>query len=195
MHCSVRNLNLSLQKSAKKFNFITPRDFLDFIKHFVDLQHEKKTELSELQEHLEIGIQKLKNTEKSVQELGDTLKQYDMKLIAQKKHVKEKMDALTKESQKVNNKKEVAETTKVKLEEKQEFVSERKVIVETDLGKAEPALVAALASVQGVKSSDITELQRYAKPPERVRIALEPVVALLLNADKTPEWKMIQKEL
>ena len=43
-----------------------------------------------------------------MQELGDTLKQYDMKLIAQKKHVKEKMDALTKESQKVNNKKEVA---------------------------------------------------------------------------------------
>ena len=31
-HLSVRNLNLKLSKSAKKFNFITPRDFLNFIK-------------------------------------------------------------------------------------------------------------------------------------------------------------------
>jgi len=32
MHISVRDLNLKLSKSAKKFNFITPRDFLNFIK-------------------------------------------------------------------------------------------------------------------------------------------------------------------
>ena len=147
MHVSVRDINLALMKNAKKYNFITPRDFLDFIKHFVDLTQEKKTELQELQEHLEIGITKLKNTEKSVQELGDTLKQYDMKLIAQKKQVREKMDSLTKESQKVNNKKDIAESTKVKLVEKQAFVAERQVIVKTDLGKAEPALISALESV------------------------------------------------
>lgn len=29
-------------KGAKKFNYITPRDFLDFIKHFVELHGEKK---------------------------------------------------------------------------------------------------------------------------------------------------------
>lgn len=74
MHCAIKDINLTLQKQAKKFNFITPRDFLDFIKHFVDLSGAKKSELSELQDHLEVGITKLKNTEKSVQELGDRLK-------------------------------------------------------------------------------------------------------------------------
>ena len=37
IHCTVRDLNVKLSKSAKKFNYITPRDFLDFIGHFVDL--------------------------------------------------------------------------------------------------------------------------------------------------------------
>lgn len=37
VHNSVCNLNLRLQKAAKKFNFLTPRDFLDFIKHFIEL--------------------------------------------------------------------------------------------------------------------------------------------------------------
>jgi dynein heavy chain 1 len=32
MHISVRDINLKLAKQAKKFNFITPRDFLNFIK-------------------------------------------------------------------------------------------------------------------------------------------------------------------
>jgi len=48
MHISVRDLNTKLSKSAKKFNFITPRDFLNFIKQFISLQSEKKGELEEL---------------------------------------------------------------------------------------------------------------------------------------------------
>jgi dynein heavy chain 1 len=66
-----------MSKSAKKFNYITPRDFLDFIGHFVHLTKEKKDELEELQSHLNIGITKLKNTERSVADLGQKLKLYD----------------------------------------------------------------------------------------------------------------------
>ena len=54
------------------------------------------------------------------------------------------MKALTDESQKVQNKREAAEKAAVLLEEKQKAAAERKVVVENDLGKAEPALVAAL---------------------------------------------------
>ncbi len=52
MHISVRDLNTKLSKSAKKFNFITPRDFLNFIKQCIALQSEKKGELEELPSHL-----------------------------------------------------------------------------------------------------------------------------------------------
>lgn len=48
LHCTVRDLNTKLMRSAKKYNFITPRDFLDFIKHFVELRTEKRSELVEL---------------------------------------------------------------------------------------------------------------------------------------------------
>ena len=47
IHNSVRELNLQLQKSAKKFNYITPRDFLDFIKHFVEIYNEKRSKLED----------------------------------------------------------------------------------------------------------------------------------------------------
>jgi dynein heavy chain 1 len=39
---SILELNRRLMKGAKRFNYITPRDFLDFIRHFVELHAEKK---------------------------------------------------------------------------------------------------------------------------------------------------------
>jgi dynein heavy chain 1, cytosolic len=32
MHIAVRNVNKKLMRTGKKFNFITPRDFLDLIR-------------------------------------------------------------------------------------------------------------------------------------------------------------------
>jgi len=69
IHNSVRDVNTKLMKSAKKFNYITPRDFLDFIKHFVELLQEKKEELQEQQYHLNVGLEKLKQTEETVIQL------------------------------------------------------------------------------------------------------------------------------
>jgi dynein heavy chain 1 len=69
MHLAVKDVNTKLSRSAKRFNYITPRDFLDFIRHFVDLLIEKKEELEEQQYHLNVGLDKLKQTETSVIDL------------------------------------------------------------------------------------------------------------------------------
>lgn len=47
IHNSLQNLNTRLQKAAKKYNYITPRDYLDFIKHFIELYNFKISELEE----------------------------------------------------------------------------------------------------------------------------------------------------
>jgi len=70
-------------KSAKKFNYITPRDFLDFIKHFIELKGVKQSELVELQGHLNRGLDKLRETEVEVVEMQATLKVYQQDLLVQ----------------------------------------------------------------------------------------------------------------
>jgi len=66
VHKSVQELNQKLQKSAKKFNYITPRDFLDFIRQFISIHHEKKSALEDSQFHINSGLSQLKVTEESV---------------------------------------------------------------------------------------------------------------------------------
>jgi len=73
IHSTVIELNKRLAKSAKKFNYITPRDFLDFIKHFVELYNEKKSMLEDQQFHLNVGLDKLKQTESQVLEMQGSL--------------------------------------------------------------------------------------------------------------------------
>ncbi len=150
IHTSVRDLNIKLMKSAKKFNYITPRDFLDFIGHFVHLNQEKKSELEELQGHLNIGITKLKNTERSVAELGEKLKLYSKQLYDKQNEVNVKMSSLTLESTKVSERQKIAEKTKLILEEQTKNISTRRAVAEKDLAGAEPALLAAQESVKGV---------------------------------------------
>ena len=67
------DLNEKLSKNAKKFNYITPRDFLDFIKHFTNLQKEKSEELNEQQVHINKGLQKIIETEEIVSEMKENL--------------------------------------------------------------------------------------------------------------------------
>lgn len=69
LHCYVRDLNLNLQKQTKKFNYITPRDFIDLITHFERLHDAKKKELNDLQNHIDSGLDSLKSTEDEVLEL------------------------------------------------------------------------------------------------------------------------------
>ena len=143
MHARVRDINIKFSKSAKKFNYITPRDFLDFIKHFVELTQEKRTELEELQGHLEVGISKLRNTEQQVQELGQKLQHYDTQLREKQIEADKQMKLLTSETRKVEQKTEIAERTKAQLEEKQIVIDAESAKVNADLSKAEPALIAA----------------------------------------------------
>tara|TARA_B110000977_G_C10766766_1_gene372978 strand:+ start:139 stop:627 length:489 start_codon:yes stop_codon:yes gene_type:complete len=61
-----RTASSSNQKTHK---FVSPRDYIDFIKHVVEIHKEKRNQLEEQQLHLNIGLDKLKDTAVQVSEL------------------------------------------------------------------------------------------------------------------------------
>jgi dynein heavy chain 1, cytosolic len=69
IHNSVDKANQGLKRAGKRYNFITPRDYLDFINHFVRLSGEKREEIQSQKQHLSGGLNKLKETEIQVEEL------------------------------------------------------------------------------------------------------------------------------
>lgn len=56
-------------------------------------------------------------------------------------------------------------------------------------------MIAAQESVKGVTKDNINELKNYSQPPPKVRLALEPVIALIKNLKVKPEWKDVLAEV
>ena len=81
------------------------------------------------------------------------------------------------------------------MEAQTKDIAIRNAAAKRDLDGAEPALIDAMESVSGVTKDNINELKNYSKPPDKVRIAMEPVIALIKNKAAKPEWKDIQAEV
>ena len=73
VHQSLYEINAKLSKRQGRHNYATPRHFLDFISHYVRLYNEKREDLEEQQRHLNVGLEKLKDTVIKVEELRKSL--------------------------------------------------------------------------------------------------------------------------
>lgn len=65
-HKSVQIVGQKLAKSSGRQHYLSPRDFLDLIKNFIDTENEKRIYLEELQTHIRTGLQKLLETQEQV---------------------------------------------------------------------------------------------------------------------------------
>ena len=185
VHNSVVSTNAKLAKSAKKHNYITPRDFLDFIKHFVNLYGEKKSELEEQQLHLNIGLDKIHDTEEEVKKLQGSLAEKSKELSEKEKQANEKLLLMVSEQQQAEQKRETALTMTKELEVKDKEIRERQEVVNQDLAQAEPALIEAQEAVKGIQKKFLDELRMMASPPALVKMTLEAVLCLITNSAKT----------
>ncbi len=195
MHNSVRELNTKLSKSAKRYNFITPRDFLDFIRHFVDLHAEKKEELQEQQHHLGVGLAKLKETEEEVKNLQTSLDKCQKELEAKQKQANQKLQQMLQDQKQAESKREISIATKKQLALKQEEIKKRSGEAQSKLARAEPALLEAQKSVNDINPKYLNELRAMPSPPALVKKTMEPVIMMLKQATKPPTWNEVKSEL
>ena len=195
VHNSVRDINTNLAKSAKKYNFITPRDFLDFIRHFVELHTEKKEELQEQQHHLNVGLEKLKETEAEVKVLQASLDKSKTELETKQKQANQKLQMMLKEQKEAETKKESSIVTGKQLALKQEEIKKHSDEAQSKLARAEPALLEAEKSVSSINSKNLNELSTMANPPAKVKMTMEPIIMMLKQTTKIPTWQEVRAEM
>ena len=74
VHQSLHRVSEKLVKRGGKPVVVTPRHYLDFINHYVKLSSEKRNDLEEQQQHLSVGLQKIRETVQQVEQLQKELK-------------------------------------------------------------------------------------------------------------------------
>ncbi|KAF1777758.1 P-loop containing nucleoside triphosphate hydrolase [Phytophthora cactorum] len=161
-----------LQKRHMKYNHISPRDYLEFIRHF------KRAQLEDQQLHLNVGVQKLQATHEQVAELQGQLSLKEKELKKKDVEANEKLQQMVQEQNEAQEKKKDTEALAADLASKDEEIRSRKEVVEADLAQAEPALLDAQASVNSIRKAQLDEIRALARPPAAVRMTMEAVAVM-----------------
>ncbi|KAI0072370.1 dynein heavy chain [Panus rudis PR-1116 ss-1] len=190
VHQSLHQINQRLSRRQGRYNYVTPRHYLDFINHYVRLYNEKRDELEEQQRHLHVGLDKLRDTVTQVEELRKSLAVKRSQLQAKESEANEKLKRMVSDQQEAEQKKAASIEIQAALAEQDKHIEQRRSVVMADLADAEPAVLDAQAAVSNIKRQHLQEVRSMANPPEAVKLAMESVCTLL--GHKIDSWRTVQ---
>ncbi|OCF56381.1 dynein heavy chain 1, cytosolic [Kwoniella mangroviensis CBS 10435] len=190
VHQSMQSVTSKLAKRQGKYNHITPRHFLDFINHYVRLFNEKREELEDQQRHLNVGLDKLRDTVNQVEELRHSLAAKSSQLEAKNAEANQKLRQMVTDQQEAEAKKAASIEIQAALVQQDEYIQQRQEIVKEDLAQAEPAVLEALAAVGNIKKQHLSEVRSMANPPEAVKLAMESACSVL--GHQIDSWRTVQ---
>ncbi|KAI5805001.1 dynein heavy chain, N-terminal region 1-domain-containing protein [Geopyxis carbonaria] len=190
IHYSLHRFNNKLRNQQNKVTFLTPRHFLDFVAQYVKLYNEKREDLEEQQRHLNVGLEKLKDTVDKVRDLRISLADKQGQLEKKSAEANEKLQRMVADQQETEQKRAASLEVQKALAIQEKQVAERREIVLNDLAKAEPAVAEAQRSVSNIRKQHLTEVRVMSRPPASVQLAMESVCTLL--GHKVPAWANVQ---
>lgn len=192
VHTSVNATSRLYLQNERRYNYTTPKSFLEQINLYSKLLRQKTEELRGKIERLQNGLEKLKSTAMQVDDLKAKLAIQEIEL----KEKNEAADALIEivgiETEKVSIEKSIADEEEKKVAIIAEEVTQKQKDCEEDLMKAEPALVAAQEALNTLNKANLTELKSFGSPPGAVTNVTAAVMVLLAPAGKVPKdrsWK------
>ncbi|KAF9161045.1 hypothetical protein DFQ26_004928 [Actinomortierella ambigua] len=190
VHQSLYEINAKLGKRNGKKVYVTPRHYLDFISHYVRLFNEKREDLEEQQRHLNVGLDKLKDTVVKVEELRKSLAIKKNELEAKNRQANDKLQKMVADQQEAEKKKATSIEVQAALEQQNREIARRTAVVKADLDRAEPAVEEAQRAVREIKRPQLIEVRTMGNPPEVVKMAMESVCTML--GHRLDGWRSVQ---
>ncbi|KAM4843232.1 dynein axonemal heavy chain 17 [Thomomys bottae] len=192
VHTTVNEMSKVYLATERRYNYTTPKTFLEQIKLYQNLLAKKRMELVAKIERLENGLMKLQSTASQVDDLKATLAIQEAELKQKNENADKLIQVVGVETEKVSKEKAIADEEEVKVEVINKNVTEKQKACETDLAKAEPALLAAQEALDTLNKNNLTEMKSFGSPPDAVVNVTAAVMILTAPGGKIPKdksWK------
>ncbi|ELU10552.1 hypothetical protein CAPTEDRAFT_221643 [Capitella teleta] len=187
VHQQVGSYSREFLQKLRRNNYVTPKNYLDFINSYLKLLEEKDNFILSQCDRLAGGMQKLVEASLQLSELND-------KLAVQKVAVTEKTAAcetllaeISSGTEMATQKKKMAINKGKEIEVQSKVIAVEKKDAEDALAEALPALEAARLALDDLDKNDVTEIRSFAKPPKPVQTVCECIV--VLKGIKEVSWK------
>ncbi|GAB1599188.1 dynein beta chain, ciliary [Argonauta hians] len=192
VHKSVNETSDIYLQNERRYNYTTPKSFLEQIKLYQNLLNKNNSNLQAQIVRLENGLEKLRNTSSQVDDLKAKLAAQEVELAQKEDDANKLISIVGAETDKVSKEKGIADEEEKKVQKINEEVSKKAQDCEEDLTKAEPALIAAKKALDTLNKSNLTEMKSFGAPPSAVTNVTAAVMVLLAPGGKIPKdrsWK------
>ncbi|KAK3083644.1 hypothetical protein FSP39_000711 [Pinctada imbricata] len=187
VHQNVGHYSKLFQQRLRRNNYVTPKNYLDFINSYLKLLEEKDKFILSQCDRLAGGLQKIAEASEQLAVLND-------RLAVQKVAVEEKTIAcenmlkdISSGTEEATEKKTLAQAKGKDIEEQNVVIAVEKKDAEDSLAEALPALEAARLALEDLDKGDVTEIRSFAKPPAEVQRVLECIV--IFKGIREVSWK------
>nr|XP_038946048.1 dynein axonemal heavy chain 10 isoform X3 [Rattus norvegicus] len=187
VHQSVGEFSKQFQQKLRRSNYVTPKNYLDFINTYSKLLDEKTQYNIAQCKRLEGGLDKLKEATIQLDELNQKLAEQKIVLAEKSAACETLLEEIATNTAIAEEKKKLAEEKAIEIEEQNKIIAVEKAEAETALAEVMPILEAAKLELQKLDKSDVTEIRSFAKPPKQVQTVCECI--LIMKGYKELNWK------
>ncbi len=187
VHLSVGVKSSEFLQKWRRTNYVTPKNYLDYINSYITLLKEKREMIGSQCQRLETGLGKLDESSKQLDELNAQLAVQNVAVKNKTEACNRLLEIITQNKAQAEEKMEMAVKKEAELTSQNIQIEHDKKEAEAALAEALPALEMARLALQNLSSSELTEIRSFAKPPKEVQKVCE-CVCILKNI-KDVSWK------
>ncbi|XP_071083415.1 dynein axonemal heavy chain 12-like isoform X1 [Haliotis cracherodii] len=184
-HQSVRDLSDKFLDEQGRHNYVTPTSYLELIYSFKLLLGKKQDETMKAKKRYVVGLEKLAFAASQVATMQKELEELQPQLVKSSEENEKMIVVIEKESKEVEVTSQKVKADEAVANEQAASAQALKDECEADLAEALPALEAALAALDTLKSSEITIVKSMKNPPNGVKVVMAAVCIMKdIKADK-----------
>eukprot|EP00744_Colponema_vietnamica_P000937 GILI01001621.1.p1 GENE.GILI01001621.1~~GILI01001621.1.p1 ORF type:complete len:2798 (-),score=990.63 GILI01001621.1:124-7776(-) len=192
VHLSIDEANSRYLALERRYNYTTPKSFLELIEFYKRLLQKKRDHLQQSILRLERGLSTLLDTKSKVEELQADLKSKMVRVEEKKKHTQEVIEKLADANAIAEGEQKVAQEEQEKTGVLAAAANKIKEEADIELAAALPAMEKAKEAVDCLTKASIQELKSLPKPPAEC-LDVTKAVLLLRGERKNHDWKAAQK--
>ncbi|XP_006863561.1 PREDICTED: dynein heavy chain 2, axonemal [Chrysochloris asiatica] len=192
MHWSVVQHSQKMLLELRRYNYVTPTNYLELVSGYKKLLGEKRQELLDQANKLRTGLFKIDETREKVEVMSLELEDAKKKVAEFQKQCEEYLVIIVKQKREADEQQKAvtANSEKIAVEEiKCQALADN---AQKDLKEALPALEEAMRALESLNKKDIGEIKSYGRPPTQVEIVMQAVMILRGNE---PTWAEAKRQL
>uniref|UniRef100_A0A383W4S5 Dynein-1, subspecies f n=1 Tax=Tetradesmus obliquus TaxID=3088 RepID=A0A383W4S5_TETOB len=178
VHQSVRRFSTQFAEELRRHNYVTPKNYLDFITNYKTSLAGQRKEITDTSSRLSNGLAKLVQASAEVDVLQKELSQAKVVVEAATQECNQLLEVISVNTADAETKQKSAQEKEAALQVESLQIAQDKEEAEQALSEAIPALEEAAAALNDLKRDDITEIRSFAKPHVLVQRVCECVVIL-----------------